>query len=348
MEIKIYQINHDRDKHGVMFVGYDELERYQKTSEIDSGIYDKVFEGTVPGDHLENVYRVFNVDHPAGYRGRSLSMSDIVQIVDSKTYAPGFYYCDRIGFKEILFDPSKAVDETPPTIDVILAEPGKLARVAKIDASLEGMQAVVKGRIEAFYPFEEQVCIVCNEEGKINGLPLNRAVYVEDEVTTEMTYGELTKRFRAMERSSTGQHMLGYIVFTEDSFTEPYSEEARTYVVSSDNKAFIPNMGGYSIYGASLDGEDPMARLDQCMADEHGGKNGWRVERCHIQEPAREMIDVVAGTFFVCDCSGENFGSLSEDQQKRFAELFKQPERFVKIAGEIVAIPYIPARSQER
>lgn len=348
MDIKIYQISHDRDQHGVMFVGYDELERYQKTNEIDSAIYDKVFEGAVPGDNLEDVYRIFNMDHPAGYRGRSLSMSDIVEIVDSRTYAPGFYYCDRFGFKEVLFQPVLTQDATPPTIDVVLVEPGKLARVAKIDASLEGMQGVVKGHIEALYPFEEQVCIVCNEEAKLDGLPLNRAVYAEDEVTTEVTYGELKERFRTMERSGTGQHMLGYIVFTEDSFTEPYSEEARTYAVSSDNKAFIPNMGGYSIYAGSLDGEDPMARLDQCMADEHGGKNGWRVERCYIKEPAREMIDVIAGTFFICDCSGQNFGSLSADQQKQFLELFKQPERFVKIAGEIVAIPYTPARSQER
>ena len=33
--------------------------------------------------------------------------------------------------------------------------------------------------IEAFYPFEEPVCIVCNEEGKLDGLPLNRAVYAD-------------------------------------------------------------------------------------------------------------------------------------------------------------------------
>ena len=47
-------------------------------------------------------------------------------------------------------------------IRVILLEPNKLARVAEIDHSLEGMQQVVKGYIEAVYPFEEEVCIVCN------------------------------------------------------------------------------------------------------------------------------------------------------------------------------------------
>lgn len=51
-------------------------------------------------------------------------------------------------------------------IKVVLLEPGKLARAAEIDASLEGMQKIVGGMIEGFYPFEEEVCIVCNDEGK--------------------------------------------------------------------------------------------------------------------------------------------------------------------------------------
>ena len=31
------------------------------------------------------------------------------------------------------------------------------------------MQAIVGGDIEAFYPFEEEVCIVCAESGKSKG-----------------------------------------------------------------------------------------------------------------------------------------------------------------------------------
>ena len=60
---------------------------------------------------------------------------------------------------------------------MVLLEPGKLARPAAIDASLERYQKIVGGMIEAFYPFEEPVCIVCNEEGKCCGLELNRALY---------------------------------------------------------------------------------------------------------------------------------------------------------------------------
>ncbi|MEA4895649.1 MAG: DUF3846 domain-containing protein [Oscillospiraceae bacterium] len=41
---------------------------------------------------------------------------------------------------------------------------------------LHEMQAVVGGLIQPIYPYQEQVALVCNEEGLINGLPFNRSV----------------------------------------------------------------------------------------------------------------------------------------------------------------------------
>ena len=65
-------------------------------------------------------------------------------------------------------------------IRVVLLEPNKMAKAAEIESSLEAMQRVVQGDIQAIYPFEEEVCIVCNEEGKINGMSLNRGIYDSD------------------------------------------------------------------------------------------------------------------------------------------------------------------------
>lgn len=101
----------------------------------------------------------------------------------------------------------------------------------------------------------------------------------------KISYKEMVKLFCDHESNAhDGSHISGYIVFTKDSFKDYYSLEARTYSVSSNNKAYQPNMGGYSIYGSAIDGSDPMVRLEQYMSAEHGGKNGWKVEYCYLDE----------------------------------------------------------------
>ena len=59
---------------------------------------------------------------------------------------------------------------------VLLVEPGKAPRTVEIGDTLEAMQAVVGGPIQAVYPFREPVALVCHSEGKLLGLPVNRAL----------------------------------------------------------------------------------------------------------------------------------------------------------------------------
>lgn len=125
-------------------------------------------------------------------------------------------------------------EEKEQLINVVYVEPGKTARTAKIACGLSSLQKAVGGYIEAVYPFDEEVCIVCNEEGKITGMELNRALYDED----------------------------------------------------------------------------------------------------------GNIAEIIAGPFFVCDCSGENFGSLTDDQIKRYTELFKEPEAFMMMNRKIISMPY--------
>ena len=272
-----------------------------------------------------------------------MSVSDVA-ICAPDGGVPAAYFCDSIGFKQVQFDEEMA--KTLQTeMTVVLLEPGKLARVATIDSSLEGMQKVVGGLIEPFYPFDEPVCIICNEEGKLNSMPLNRAIYAEPE-EIDMSYSELRSQFYKAEEE--GKHISGYVVFSQDSFKDPYSEVSRTYVISSDNKAFQAGMGGYSIYGYCLDGTDPCVRLDRYMAVEHGGADGWKIERCYMKSDARQMIDIIAGPCFICDCSGEDFGSLTAEQLQKYMEQFKYPEHFFRVGGEIKAVPYPPEKNQER
>lgn len=59
---------------------------------------------------------------------------------------------------------------------ILLVEPGKEPILSEIDGTLQSMQEVVGGTIQAIYPFEEPVALICNDEGKLLGLPLNRAL----------------------------------------------------------------------------------------------------------------------------------------------------------------------------
>lgn len=117
-------------------------------------------------------------------------------------------------------------------IKVVFVEPGQTARITEIDNSLESMQKIVGGYIERF-TLDDEVCIICNEEGKLEGLPLNRAIFYEG-----------------------------------------------------------------------------------------------------------ELIEIIAGTFFICadPWESEHFESLTDDQAKEYAELFKTPECFVRTAKGIAIV----------
>ena len=61
--------------------------------------------------------------------------------------------------------------------------------VQEIDGSLESMQKVVGGDIQAVYPFDDPVALVCNDEGKLLGLPMNRARTDEHGVPYDIVCG---------------------------------------------------------------------------------------------------------------------------------------------------------------
>lgn len=107
---------------------------------------------------------------------------------------------------------------------VLMVEPHKNAYEADIGNELNAMQKVVGGSIEAAYFFDDPVALVCNEEGKINGLELNRSVRNED----------------------------------------------------------------------------------------------------------NEIMDIVAGTFFICGLNKDNFDSLTSEQMEKFKKMFFNPEIFMK------------------
>ena len=59
---------------------------------------------------------------------------------------------------------------------VLMVEPGKIPHEADIEPGLRSLQAAVGGNIQAVYPYEDPVALICNDDGKFIGLPLNRAL----------------------------------------------------------------------------------------------------------------------------------------------------------------------------
>lgn len=102
----------------------------------------------------------------------------------------------------------------------------------------------------------------------------------------KITWNEFCEAMRTFnnERGYTTkgnkERLEGVVVFTEDSFNRPYTETERSYKTNSDQKAFLPNQIGNSVFADCLDGKDCGVRLDWYM----WGENPWKVEYCYLQK----------------------------------------------------------------
>ena len=53
---------------------------------------------------------------------------------------------------------------------IMRVEPETAPELVDMEGTLEALQAAVGGYIEAVYPFDDPVAIVCNDDGKFNGI----------------------------------------------------------------------------------------------------------------------------------------------------------------------------------
>ena len=89
---------------------------------------------------------------------------------------------------------SRAAD----TITVLLVEPHAHPKVIEAKTGFEDLQQLVGGDIEVVYPFEDNVGLIVNEEGKINGLPLNRALRDEKGEIYDVIAGSFLRSIMAI------------------------------------------------------------------------------------------------------------------------------------------------------
>ena len=82
------------------------------------------------------------------------------------------------------------MEQNENTLSVLKIASGQYPQQVEIDNDLKALQQAVGGSIGASYPFEDPVAIVYNDDGKLMGLPLNRALRDENEQMYDAVAGD--------------------------------------------------------------------------------------------------------------------------------------------------------------
>jgi hypothetical protein len=106
-KLRIWQLRADSD-FDLRFRAYEDV--VKAIGEPSKHNYEVVYDGEIDTNDLEAIYTKFNINHPLGFIGHSLSISDVVELYDEGSSE--FHYVDRFGFKEIEFEDLSQVKET--------------------------------------------------------------------------------------------------------------------------------------------------------------------------------------------------------------------------------------------
>ena len=94
----IYQLRNEDSTRDYRFEPYDRLQAAGRT--VDKANYMEVYAAPLSaGTTLEDIYRTFNVEHPADFKGHSLSVSDVVVLHQNGQDTA--HYCDSVGFQQV-------------------------------------------------------------------------------------------------------------------------------------------------------------------------------------------------------------------------------------------------------
>ena len=99
--VRVYQMKNEEGNRNLIF---ENLEQVQKITggRIPAELYECVYEGKPNIKEPEDAFILFNTEFADGYKGRSMSVSDVVEFQCSDTQ-DFFFYCDSVGFHQIHF-----------------------------------------------------------------------------------------------------------------------------------------------------------------------------------------------------------------------------------------------------
>lgn len=147
---------------------------------IPSSVHECLFirdDGAFDREQLESMVQSVNATEvsPADFLSDSVYHYD----ADARIFEKAVTFEARVAEQAVAYE-TATPEVSAETITVLLVEPEKYPRPIEIGTELADLQKAVGGYIEVTYPFDDNVGLIMNEEGKIDGLPLNRALRDED------------------------------------------------------------------------------------------------------------------------------------------------------------------------
>ena len=117
---------------------------------------------------------------------------------------------------------------------VLVVRPMEMPEVQEIDHTLSAMQELVGGTIQAVYPFDDPVALIANDEGKLLGLPWNRAL-TDDHGTffvaglKEDDFASLTEQQIEKYKDKYSNEMILSVPKQPEAHKKPMKKEKHEY-----------------------------------------------------------------------------------------------------------------------
>lgn len=370
----IYQLKNGDSTRNLRFESLEQIKKDKQLPVIEN--YNLVYSAPMKADTtLESLYTEFNINRPVDFAGHSLSVSDIVVLSDKGKNTA--YYLDSVGWEKI----DKFFDYVHTRSAAISNYKGMTAFVgcddklylgksenyifgesgfAYYDNSDKSLTYITDNL--ALYPFIYGNGWVCTQQEMLDNGSFTKEIYAEydrlqkgvlsqfEQIRTVNFAGEPFNYLETAEKQTEQNYNeIDGIINNEPSESEDKNMDDKISVLAVEpmKEPYIKeiNPGLDSLQkevGGLIQAIYPYEDMVAIICNDEGKMSGLPLNRAIYNED-KEMIDIIAGTFLVVGIGDENFTSLSDGLQKKYADMFKNPEQFVKLNNEIIAVPIKPS-----
>lgn len=374
----IYQLKDDDSTRGLRFESLEQIKKDKQLPVIEN--YELIYSARMKADTtLESIFTEFNTNRPYDFYGHSLSVSDIVVLSDKgKNNA---YYCDKTGWEKVdkFFDYVHTRSAAISNYKGMTAFAGYDNKLylgksekylfsdngfAYYDNSDKSLTYITDNL--TLYPFLYGSGWVCSQQEMLDNGSFTKEVYAEFDRLQKgvLSHFEQIREIRfadkpfnyletAEKQTERNYNKIDGIINNEPSESEDKNMNDKISVLAVEPmkapyiKEIEPGLESLQKeVGGLIQAVYPYDDMVAVICNEEEKMNGLPLNRA-IYNDDKEMTDIIAGTFLVVGLGEENFTSLSDGLQKKYADIFKNPEEFVRLGNEIAAIPVKPSIKQQ-